>query len=213
MNGKGVFAGGVRAALCALCTLGSVALAATATAAERPDAALAALEALMDGGASDVPAPTDAPCTASSARMPSNIRVDADFLPRVRQMLRRSPTFRAQCERLAANPWVHVAVRLDPTLYDRHSFRAATTIQRPQKKLIIAVVSLQGLADPAMWVSHEFEHLLEQIDAVDVAGLADQRYEAWPSGSGMYETVRAIRAGESVYAEVNGHERASNFVD
>ena len=199
MIGKGVIAGGVFACLFGL------ALARPAVAGERPFG-------FTVDGASDLVA-TDAPCTAASQQLPTNVHVDADVMPRIRQMLQRSPTFREQCQRLAANLWVHVAVRLDPTFHDRHAIRAATVIQRPQAKLIIAVVSLQGLADPAMWVSHEFEHLIEQIEAVDVASLADQRILAWPSGSGMYETLRAIRAGEAVLGEVRGHERDSKFVD
>lgn len=199
VSGKDVRAGGVISAIVCAAWLGL-----SAQASERPFS-------MVDG---EVPAVRDeAPCTATSMRLPDNVRVDGEFLSRIRVMLRRSPTFREQCERLAAAPWVHVAVRLNPLLYDRQDLRAATTIQRPQPQLIVAVVSLQGLADPAMWVSHEFEHLIEQIEAIDLERLAAARIVAWPSGTGMFETLRAIRAGEIVLDEVRANEHVANFVD
>lgn len=212
-------AGGVFAIACSL-----LLMAAGLHASERPGASPAAAEREVPvvnpaGSRGEVPvspgtgSAEPSPCTAASMRMPVNVRVDSGIMPRVRQMLRRSPTFRAQCAQLAAASWVHVAVRLNPMLQDRHGVRAVTAIQRPQPQLIVAIVSLQALADPANWLSHEFEHLIEQIEAIDLERLAAARTEVWASGTGMYETLRAIRAGEAVLDEVRSHDQHANFVE
>lgn len=196
MKVRGVYAGGVLACVVSLWAAPAVA--------ERP----------FLSAAPEIPsAATEAPCTAASTRLPPNIRVESDLLPRVRVMLRRSPTFREQCQRLADNPWVHVRVRVEPTYFERRSYRAYSVIQRPQTNLIVAIVTLQGMADPAIWVSHEFEHVIEQVEAVDLDSLADGRRQAWRSGDGMFETARAIRAGETVIDEVRDNRADHNFVE
>jgi hypothetical protein len=123
-------------------------------------------------------------------------------------MLQRSRTFREQCRRLAASAWVHVGVRLDPRVFETRSYRAVSEIQRPNPNLLIALITLQVLTDQAVWLAHEFEHVLEQVDSIDVAELADRKQAAWRVGPHMFETKRAIAAGEAVAAEVRGQSAA-----
>jgi hypothetical protein len=144
----------------------------------------------------------DGVCAARAGRLPDSVRVEMLLVPRIQLMLERSSTFRDQCRRLAAAPWVHVAVRLGSYYLDRQGYRAYSTIQRPQKKLLVAVVTLQASAEPALWIGHEFEHLIEQIDDVDVSGMADRLRGAWHTRSGMVETGRAVRVGVRVFDEV-----------
>lgn len=152
-------------------------------------------------------------CAAQSGRLPVNVHIDAVLAPRVQLMLERSATFRGQCRRLAAAPWVHVGVRMGPYFLDRQGYRAYSTIQRPQPKLLVAVVTLQSSADPSLWIGHEFEHLVEQIDEVDVVHLASRLRDAWHTRQGMVETGRAVRAGNRVFDEVRQAVMQDNLVD
>lgn len=202
MCARGVFVRRVVAIGCALCVLATTML----SAAERP---------LPLGPADRSTDPSAAPCLASAPRLPKNVRVDRYLLPRITEMLRRSATFRQQCRRLAAAPWAHVGVKLNPQLFEAQSYRALSVIQRPQPRLIVAQVTLQALSDPAMWLAHELEHVLEQVDDVDVEELATRKRSAWRVGIQMFETQRAIAAGEAVAAEVrtDSHERNAHAVD
>lgn len=155
----------------------------------------------------------DGVCAARSGRLPVNVLIDELLAPRVQLMLERSATFREQCRRLAAAPWVHVGVRLGPYFLDRLGYRAYSTIQRPQPKLLIAVVTLQASAEPSLWIGHEFEHLVEQIDEVDVVRLASRLRDAWHTRQGMVETGRAVRAGNRVFDEVRTAVTQDNLVD
>jgi hypothetical protein len=150
-------------------------------------------------------------CATQDGRLPDNVRVEAAFQPRIQEMLERSSSFRAQCRQLAAAPWMHIAVRQGPYFLDRHGIRAYSVIQRPQPRLFIVVVTLQASADPALWVAHEFEHLLEQLEEVDVRRQADTRRDAWHTRQGMVETGRAVRAGLRILNEVR--EERDNLVE
>lgn len=167
-----------------------------------------------DGLASSSAAGVLAPgvCAAQEGRLPTSVQVERAIQPRIQEMLERSSTFREQCRRLAQAPWMHVAVRQGPYFLDRLGFRAYSTIQRPQPRLFVAVVTVQASADPAMWIGHEFEHLLEQLDDVDVRRQADSLRHAWYTRHGMVETGRAIRVGMRVYDEVRDRDR-DNLVE
>lgn len=187
-------AGGVLVVVCVIACAG-------VEAAERPVVAPGA----------DVPTKLDdARC---ATQLPANVRVSPDLVPRIQVMLERSHTFRRQCQRLAEAPWVHVAVRIDPHVNDNRGFRAVSVIQRPQPRMFVAVVTVQALADPAIWLAHEFEHLLEQMEDLDLDTLAEKRRAVWRVNRDMFETARAIRAGETVFTEVLGKSREDNFVD
>lgn len=189
MSAKGVFVRGVVVIFCAWCPL----ITATLRAEERPLHSRTAGASLT---------PSASVCSASGKSLPPNIRIDRYVLPRVEKMLERSRTFREQCRRLAAVPWVHVGVKLDPRVFETRSYRALSVIQRPQPSLMIAMITLQVLSDPAVWLAHEFEHILEQVDEVDLEALADRKHAAWRVGPHMFETKRAIAAGDAVSDEV-----------
>lgn len=188
MSARGVFVRAVVAVCCALCSL----VAAELSAEERPSR-----------GGSAVARTTASPavCVASTS-LPPNVRVERHLLPRVEKILERSPTFREQCRRLAAAPWVHVGVKLNPRVFDTRGYRAVSVIQRPRPNLMIALVTLEVLTDPAVWLAHELEHVLEQVDNVDLEALADRTRGVWRVGSHMFETKRAIAVGAAVAEEV-----------
>jgi hypothetical protein len=149
---------------------------------------------------------------SSGAGLPATIRLPPEIHKRIDTMLQRSPTFRQQCRRLAETPWLHVLVRMSVEL-DGGSVRARSTIKRPQPRMLLAWVDLSPSSDPALWLSHEFEHLLEQIDGIDVLKLLDNPLHAWTVRGGMFETRRAIRAGQAVAEEVHAKRQHDKFVE
>ena len=58
--------------------------------------------------------------------------------------------------------------------------------------------------DPVMLIAHEFEHILEQLDGVDLRSMATRVATGvhLVPGSGHFETDRAIAAGRQVADEV-----------
>jgi hypothetical protein len=129
--------------------------------------------------------------------IPAN--VEAGLLaPEMRALLRRSDTFRAQCDRLAAEPRVRVKLELVSLL---DSGRAQTTLRRYASGAIHADVQVLFGEDYRELLAHEFEHILEQIDRVNLGGASDgpgiTRLE-----DGSFETARARRAGTIVAMEM-----------
>jgi hypothetical protein len=119
-------------------------------------------------------------------------------------MLRGSATFRQQCLRLDA-PRVRVQIRRDPMLLDK-PYRAITIIHRSADEIVASVV-ISGFGDPTEWLAHELEHVIEQIEGVNLARLTQAGQGAWHSVEGSFETIRAIRAGHTVRHEVQARHR------
>lgn len=139
-------------------------------------------------------------------RLPANIELPHDLANVLQQLHDRSPTFRAQCERLALAANIRVFIRLDTSIPSR--CQAFTIIQRFGRE-IRADVHLPPGRLLTKLVAHEFEHLLEQIEGLDLRALSRTR------GSGVreiereiFETDRASRAGRVVAAEAFGWRRA-----
>jgi hypothetical protein len=117
----------------------------------------------------------------------------------VHRMWRTSPTFRRQCARLLASS-VRVVVRVDPTV--RARAYAVTTVD-VRDGFVRAAGTRLGVVQPE-YLAHELEHVLEQLDAVDLRwavknGVAGAR----ETPSGALETVRAIAVGRLVAEEVD----------
>jgi hypothetical protein len=128
--------------------------------------------------------------------VPRNI--DAGLLtPDAITLLAQSPTFRAQCERIAATPWVRVTLAMTTGLGEA---RARTTIFRFSAGALRAEVVLQFGQDYRELLAHEFEHVLEQLDGIDLR-LEAQHGRAWLLGSGAFETRRASEAGRRARRE------------
>ena len=120
-------------------------------------------------------------------------------------MIRRSPTFRQQCQRLDV-PRLSVQIRVDTQIMDR-LYRARTTITRSSTGTV-AWVSLAAYGDNTEWLAHEFEHIIEQLDGVNLPQLAFiSRRDAWCIGDNMYESDRALRTGKLVVKEVRASGR------
>jgi hypothetical protein len=82
------------------------------------------------------------------------------------------------------------------TIYEEHSGRATVKIFMPN--------------DYVELIGHEFEHLLEQIEGLDLAALAEMSRQARRHEDGAFETVRALDAGRKVKAEYS-RAKSSNY--
>jgi hypothetical protein len=137
------------------------------------------------------------------ADLQPNIQVGDFFKSVVVNVLAASPTFSRQCERIAALPMVRVSIGALPK-EEQSCCRARTTIRRYSSGALIAWVEIPSLGtalEYAELLGHEFEHILEQIDLVDLEAQADQGAGATRVEDGAYETDRAQRAGEAVAKE------------
>jgi hypothetical protein len=136
--------------------------------------------------------------------LPQNLVVSAMHRPLVESMLRDSPTFRRQCVRIAAEPrlTVHLSVSPPPR---RYTHRAMTQLTRNAQGHLTAVVNIAPFEDTRELIAHEFEHVIEQLDGVDLAARAALPHSGvTPIGhrGTVYETTRAQRVGLKVVSEL-----------
>jgi hypothetical protein len=133
--------------------------------------------------------------------LPANIELLPYLAATLEEMYDRSATFRAQCQRIADVP--HLRVSIQPDGWMRSSCRAFTTIRRRQR-FVDAQVHLPPLGTMfAELIGHEFEHIIEQVEGLNLRELASVK------GSGvheverdLFETDRAQRIGKIVADEV-----------
>src|SRR5262245_29861144 len=103
--------------------------------------------------------------------IPSNLVVSPVYRPLLERMIARSPTFRVQCFRIAGAPDLlvdlHLAVK--PGLSGPGP-RAITHLQRRQDGALSATVEIEFVtnADQIELIAHEFEHIIERLDDVDL---------------------------------------------
>ena len=138
--------------------------------------------------------------------LPANVFLLHDIEEPLQRIYDRAPSFRAQCARIAAAKGLRVSVRIDPSVPGR--CRAFTRLRRSGTQLF-ADVHLRPSSDHAEMLAHEFEHILEQIEGLDLLSLSRVK------GSGVreveyavFETDRAQAAGEAVAEEVGRAVRA-----
>lgn len=128
--------------------------------------------------------------TICESSLPFNI--DAGSLePIAIALLHRSPTFQQQCLRIAATVVLRVRVRVTAVL---HRGRGETTIRRYDTGALRADVLLAFGEDYVELLAHEFEHVLEQVDAVSLPREVSEG-RAWTTATGAFETLRAFAVG------------------
>jgi hypothetical protein len=136
----------------------------------------------------------------------TNLHVSPDLQPRFKAMLAASPTFRSQCQHLSDQTDLYVRLIVDSRLTDG-SIRARSVISRLQSGAVVALISIGASPDPAEWLAHEIEHVIEQLEGVKLQALAARNENVWRTSGDMFETDRAIRAGRAVLDEVRSAER------
>jgi hypothetical protein len=135
---------------------------------------------------------------------PPNLIVPEMYRPLVESMLRDSPTFRRQCLRIAGETalTVHLAIGSPPR---RSDIRAITRITRKPNGVLTAYVDIGPLDNTVELIAHEFEHIIEQLDGVDLAAraaLPRTGVSAVGPVTDIFETKRARLIGLKVAAEV-----------
>jgi hypothetical protein len=136
--------------------------------------------------------------------LPQNLIVPPVFRDTVDAMMRRSPTFRRQCARIAQAPRMLVVLQWFQPRSSDHA-RARTVLSRTRDGRDLATVAIRTLDDPVELIAHELEHVIEQLDGVDLAAQLrrhDSGVYATGDSGGVFETTRAKRIGVQVAREV-----------
>jgi len=147
---------------------------------------------------------TDDASDAAAPVEPMNVLIREESVrATVAAMLRASPTFR--------RPWARIGRTSDLRVVVTRSLMggwpaagAVTRITRTAAGRVLAHVEIGHAGDQITLLAHEFEHILEQLDDVDLAAMAAR------SGTGVrqfghaqgFETERAIAVGRQVSGEV-----------
>lgn len=137
--------------------------------------------------------------------MSAALHIATALRPIVVDMCRRAPTFRHQVARLASAPALDVTVERAP-IPRTATWQAQTAMTRVAGHLRSADVLVptgQELLVVEM-LAHEFEHILEQLDGVDLkrwAGRAGVYRLGASSHDGPFETERARQVGRLVAGE------------
>ena len=132
-------------------------------------------------------------------QLPANVQLLHDIEDAIQFIYDRSSSFRAQCARIAEADNLRVTVQIDPSIPGR--CRAYTVVQR-QGHQIRADVHLPPSSDHAELLAHEFEHVLEQIEGLDLRRLARVKESGvHETQYAVFETDRAQTAGRIVRAE------------
>jgi hypothetical protein len=137
--------------------------------------------------------------------LPPNMLVPP-FLRGVVDSMRTSPTFRRQCLRIANAPRTIVVLGWFHSNTER--VRARTVLSTAPDGTRFAMVAIRPADDQVELIAHELEHVLEQLDEVDLHALAavpTSGVRRCDCGKESFETIRAIRAGLQAAAEVRQH--------
>jgi hypothetical protein len=135
------------------------------------------------------------------ATIPPNIHVAANVRPIFQNLLALSSTLLHQTQLIGLAPHVRVFIRLvRPT---GALWRAKGTIARHEEGALVAEFEIPVTTELVELISHELEHVIEQMEGVNLAVLATMRGRlAYRDESGRFETARAVAAGQAAAEEV-----------
>ena len=128
------------------------------------------------------------------AQVVTNIQISAILVPVFDDVLAASPSFAAQCIRIAGAPYVRVIVNPVMSASTTSRGTARTTMRRFSSGLLLADVEMPvplTATEYAELFGHEFEHILEQIDGVDLEARHGGTRRGDPSGERRLTKLRA----------------------
>lgn len=133
--------------------------------------------------------------------IPENIEAPPAILKIMREMWAVSPAFRHQCARIAQARHGRVVVELRRPSAE---FQAVSNIERSG---LVWTARVQVFVDAKLveMIAHEFEHVIEQIDSIDLARLEKQGLDGVIRGHTHFETARAVAAGKRIATEFHQH--------
>ena len=141
------------------------------------------------------------PSILAAAAPPSNLTAGAVFQAALERMWQSSPTFRRQCRRLSTAPHLRVNLLLDD-LARRPSYNARAAMKRQRGVLVSVDIYLTRIEDPVELIAHEIEHVVEQLDEIDLEVHVGSG-NVWKREDGAFETRRAIEVGRRVAHDVS----------
>ncbi|HKY04066.1 MAG TPA: hypothetical protein VJQ56_04205 [Blastocatellia bacterium] len=132
--------------------------------------------------------------------LPSNLILSGDSKRILEKVWKRSATFRDQCRRIAGSPWMKIKVRF--VAKRAEDYEALTTLTRYESGFTVSTIQIFITSGYVERIGHEFEHIIEQIEGMNLQSLAAKEGAGVRSVKpGYYETERAIRAGRRVHEE------------
>jgi hypothetical protein len=134
---------------------------------------------------------------------PCRLFMANDLRPSVAIAWERSPTCRAQCERLAAAGALVLLHRASSAQIHR---QAQSQIGVSADGTIVARVLVRPIVEH---VAHELEHILEHLDGVNFAVKANRNRSGVTQYGDAYGTERAVEIGQRVAREVRDSLRAA----
>jgi hypothetical protein len=140
--------------------------------------------------------------------LPHNISVASEYRSTLESMLVGSATFRRQCQRLANESSLRVYLRYVPAQLAGGA-RAISHISRTSRGLLVHV-TVHPFHNDVEMIAHEFEHIIEQLDDIDLeqkARRADSGVRATYHAGPVFETERALRVGLRVVEEIRQNAR------
>src|SRR5215470_17194566 len=102
-----------------------------------------------------------------AASLPPNLISAAALGPALEKMRQSSPTFRRQCRRLKVASRLRVTLLLEE-LNRRPSHRARADMKYRGGELVSVDIHLTPFDDPVELIAHEIEHVIEQLDGIDL---------------------------------------------
>lgn len=149
--------------------------------------------------AADPVASHAAPCTAAHPAIFDHVIVPPSLVPVIVMLLERSATFRRQCGRILAAADLTLVIR---EVYPLGRFPVRTTVRRAAGGPLWARIDLVLVPHQlAEWIGHEFEHVIEHVEGIDVRRRARRGDDAREVRAGLFETRRAVEAGARVARE------------
>jgi hypothetical protein len=144
-----------------------------------------------------------APC----ADLPVNVRMNAELRRVVLGLLARSPTLQQQCATIAGARHVNVVVQY-PNRTLPSTCNAKATISFSAAGLVHVVIEIPVTTRYAELLAHEFEHVVEAIEGIDLEARAKIRGSGVTKiGDRVFETARARRAGHRADFELGQRAR------
>lgn len=136
------------------------------------------------------------------AVLPPRFHVAESIQPRFLDLLARSATFRSQCERIT-EAGVRVVIEVGaPWEFTRQINAISRLIRDEEGRLAFVRVRLSMEGPWSVLLPHELEHVVEQLEGVNLGAIAALRDgRAWRVNGRHYETRRAHDVGFSVDRE------------
>ena len=135
------------------------------------------------------------------APLPPNLTSVAVLHPALEKMRQSSPMFRRQCRRLAGASHLRVNLLLEESSR-RPTYRARAAMTFRDGLLVSVDIHLIGFDEPVELIAHEIEHVIEQLDGIDLEAHAHTG-TVWKREDGAFETRRAIEVGRRVARDVS----------